>query len=435
MNLRIVSWNVRGLNEQDERLQVRNLIRKWKVDAVYLQETKMEFINRGVICSLWGGQHVDWLYLGSLGASGGVLLMWDNRVVDKVEKAVDRFSVSCKFKNMVDHFVWAFTGVYGPNSDRDRSSANFTLAIHQFLAFISEQILIDLPLVGGSFTWSNSREVASRSRLDRFLVSTDWEEKFPSVCQRHLSRLLLDHFPILLEGRNLHGDKKPFRFENIWLKDEGFLERLSSWWESYYFQGTPSFALANKLKLLKLDLKRWNVEEFGNMGLQYLWKEFNALEVIEDDQVLLAEENNDKDRIRGELEKTTLLEEICWRQKSRALFLREGDRNTKNFHRIANSHTRHNTIDRLMVDGELATDQGIIEWCISHFYRQLYTENEVHRPLLDEVFLEFLRKMPLGWTDLLMRKKYLEWSKISMVIKRQVQMVLQWHFSSLVGAW
>ena len=56
-----------------------------------------------------------------MGASGGVLLMWDNRVVDKVEEAVGRFSVSCKFKNVVDHFVWAFTGVYGPNSDRDRS--------------------------------------------------------------------------------------------------------------------------------------------------------------------------------------------------------------------------------------------------------------------------------------------------------------------------
>ena len=100
----------------------------------------------------------------------------------------------------------------------------------------------------------------------------------------------------------------------MWLKDEGFLERVSSWWESYYFQRSPSFALANKLKLLKLDLKRWNVEEFGNIGLrvQNLW-EFNVLEVIEDDRVLSTKENRDKDRIRGELEKTTLLEEICWR--------------------------------------------------------------------------------------------------------------------------
>ena len=82
--------------------------------------------------------------------------------------------------------------------------------------------------------------------------------------------------------------------------------------------------------MLKLDLKRWNVEEFGNIGLrvQNIWKDFNALEVIKYDRVLSAEESRDKDRIRGELEKTTLLEEICWRQKSRALFLKEGDRNT-----------------------------------------------------------------------------------------------------------
>ena len=62
--------------------------------------------------------------------------------------------------------------------------------------------------------------------------------------------------------------KKPFKFENMWLKDEGFLEWVSSWWESYLFQGTQSFSLANKLKMLKLDLKRCNVEEFGNIGLK-----------------------------------------------------------------------------------------------------------------------------------------------------------------------
>ena len=93
------------------------------------------------------------------------------------------------------------------------------------------------------------------------------------------------------------------------------------------------------------------------------------MEVIEDDRVLTAEESRENDRIRGELEKTTLLEEICWRQKSRALFLKEGDRNTKFFHRITNSHRRCNTIDRLMVDGEISTDQGLIEGCITQFHR------------------------------------------------------------------
>ena len=62
--------------------------------------------------------------------------------------------------------------------------------------------------------------------------------------------------------------------------------------------------------------------------MQNLWKDFNVLEVIKDDHVLTTEESMEKERICGKLEKSTLLEEICRRQKSRALFLKEGDRNT-----------------------------------------------------------------------------------------------------------
>ena len=40
--------------------------------------------------------------------------------MEKLEEAVGHFSISCKFKNVVDKFEWAFYGVYRPNSDRDR---------------------------------------------------------------------------------------------------------------------------------------------------------------------------------------------------------------------------------------------------------------------------------------------------------------------------
>jgi hypothetical protein len=36
---------------------------------------------------------VDWCYLGSRGASGGILLMWDRRVVEKIEDCVGRFYI------------------------------------------------------------------------------------------------------------------------------------------------------------------------------------------------------------------------------------------------------------------------------------------------------------------------------------------------------
>ena len=51
----------------------------------------MELITRREIWSLWGCQHLDWLYLGSIGASGGVLVMWDRRMVEKLTKQWEGF--------------------------------------------------------------------------------------------------------------------------------------------------------------------------------------------------------------------------------------------------------------------------------------------------------------------------------------------------------
>ena len=123
----------------------------------------------------------------------------------------------------------------------------------------------------------------------------------------------------------------------MWLKDEGFVERIRSWWESYQFYGAPGFVLAIKLKALKVDLKRWNVEEFGNVEEKgkKLWSDLKGLKTVEESYVLTVEKKLDKERIREELEKMTLFEEISWRQKSRVFCIKEGDRNTKFVHRMA----------------------------------------------------------------------------------------------------
>uniref|UniRef100_A0A2N9FK77 Transposase MuDR plant domain-containing protein n=1 Tax=Fagus sylvatica TaxID=28930 RepID=A0A2N9FK77_FAGSY len=146
-------------------------------------ETKMELTTRQTVRSLWGCHHVDWLYLGSIGATGGILLMWDSRVVEKVEEAVGIYSISCKFRNVTDQVVWIFSGVYRPNVDRERRTlwdelagvsswwevpwcvagdfnvvrfsseklrtTSFTPAMHDFSDFISDQGLLNIPLMGG----------------------------------------------------------------------------------------------------------------------------------------------------------------------------------------------------------------------------------------------------------------------------------------------
>lgn len=75
MKLKIVSWNVYGLNEVNKCLQIRNLLREWKADIVCLQEIKLKLINRRIVRSLWSCAHVDWVYMTSNGASGGIVVM------------------------------------------------------------------------------------------------------------------------------------------------------------------------------------------------------------------------------------------------------------------------------------------------------------------------------------------------------------------------
>lgn len=67
-------------------------------------------------------------------------------------------------------------------------------------------------------------------------------------------------------------------------------------------------------------------------------EELIVLDGWEEERGLCDEEKRRKEIVSGELERATLLEEMSWRQKSRALWLREGDECTKFFHRVANSN-------------------------------------------------------------------------------------------------
>jgi hypothetical protein len=128
--------------------------------------------------------------------------------------------------------------------------------------------------------------------------------------------------------------------------------------------------MASKLKALKVDLKQWNAQEFGNVAYQQqcILRSLHVLETLAESRSLSEEEKEEKAKLILDWEKNTLLEEISWRQKSRATWFKEGDKNSKFFHSVANSHRQNNTIRQLYIDGELSSNQEAIKAQISKFY-------------------------------------------------------------------
>jgi hypothetical protein len=282
-------------------------------------------------------------------------------------------------------------------SERSRVGG-FSAAMEDFSEFIRGQSLVDIPLQGGQFTWSNNQ---AWSKIDRFLLSPDWEEHYPDVSQSRLPRLLLDHFPLMLDCGSHREGEKYFKFENMWLKSVGFVEQVQRWWESYDFRGLPSFVLASKLKALKVDLKIWNAEVFGDVGKKKteLLEGIKELECFEEAWGLVEEERIQKSDMIRELEKTLLFKEVNWRQKFRALWLKEGDNNTKFFHRVANSHQRYNHVGVLRINGALSCDPGEIKDHIVNYYDSLYAEQSSWRPRVDGIYFSSIDADECLWLE------------------------------------
>ena len=212
MNLRLLSWNVRGFNNPHKRDTMKNLLKEWKCEVVCFQEIKLDHINYAIVNSLWGSFFVDWVALDAIHTAEGILVVWDTRVYEKIDCVVGSFSVSVLLKGVADCFVWICTRVYGLNdadlrdalwaeldSVRVRWSSawcvlgdfniirypakrlgctTFSLAMFNFLDFIERNFLVDLPLVRGEYMWFRDSANPAMSRIDRVLVSADWEEHF-----------------------------------------------------------------------------------------------------------------------------------------------------------------------------------------------------------------------------------------------------------------
>ncbi|XP_059658998.1 uncharacterized protein LOC132305363 [Cornus florida] len=153
--------------------------------------------------------------------------------------------------------------------------------------------------------------------------------------------------------------------------------------------------LTTKLKALKFDLKKWNKDVFGNLEWRKsrVFADFYEIDRLEEGGGDVEFLRSRRASCQTDFAKIASMEEISWRQKSRALWLKERDRNTKFFHRLANAHRRSNHIGRIWVEGvEMWKEEDVHNGIVS-FYQKLYTEPFIWRPKLDGLHFEAISEI------------------------------------------
>ena len=119
MEIKILSWNVRGLNDREKRRMAKLVARSQKADLVCFLETTVQEMSLKVVKSLGVGRSMDW-GADARGASRGILIFQDNKILELLELKRSGFTISGRFRNVEDGFVWVITGVYGPMPSREK---------------------------------------------------------------------------------------------------------------------------------------------------------------------------------------------------------------------------------------------------------------------------------------------------------------------------
>lgn len=101
---------------------------------------------------------------------------------------------------------------------------------------------------------------------------------------------------------------------------------------------------------------------------------------VELTQPLSVQEVDARSGAKEDFKKWVLLEEILWRQKSRKVRLREGDRNTSFFLKIANAHRRRNLLSRVKINGSWLTEENEVRNGVMNEFKLLLSTVEGWRP-------------------------------------------------------
>jgi hypothetical protein len=131
-------------------------------------------------------------------------------------------------------------------------------------------------------------------KLDRILMSTEWEQNYPLANVVALSIDISDHTPLLLNtGRAPSNGYQPlFKFELGWLLRDGFADMVKEIWESVADGEDVMRQWQTRICRLRQHLRGWakNVSGTNKKEKKELLDKLDMLDKKEEGSLLSAQE-------------------------------------------------------------------------------------------------------------------------------------------------
>jgi hypothetical protein len=271
---------------------------------------------------------------------------------------------------------------------QEKNNANFNNRWpFLFNAVIDSLNLREIEMSGRNFTWANNLPIQTFERLDRVLVCTDFESKFPHTTVQALTREISDHTPLLFSTNNLSSNYQPqFKLELGWLLREGFCEMVKDVWQSTIVSGSPIERWQAKISRLRQYLRGWarNVSGVYKKEKETILNKLDALDKKAEIMLLTQQEVDLKHVLNERLSELLREEEIKWYQRAKLKHLLEGDANTKYYHLLANGRHRKTRIFQLEDGVNLITGDAQLKAHITSYYKNLFGPPEITPIELDE---------------------------------------------------
>jgi len=376
-----IFWNCNGFADGKKYRFLSELTKEKNLDFIALSETGRANFPQSTLNNICAGRDFLWHCMAPRGRSGGMLLGVNLLNLDIGEIEEGDFFIRFKVRNREDDFKFNLIAVYGPAQVEHKSifllemvrvCSKDTLPIviggdfnilrrpdeknnvnfndrwpFMFNAVIDSLNLREIEMTGRKFTWANHLQNQTFEKLDRILVCTDFEYKFPHTTVHALTREISDHTPLLLSTNNPSPTYQPqFKFELSWLLRDGFCDMVKNVWQETVVNGSPIERWQTKIRKLHQHLRGWarNVSGSYKKEKKDILNKLDDLDKKAESATLSQPELDLKHVLNVKLAELLREEELKWYQRAKAKHLLEGDANTKYYHLLANGRHRKTRI-------------------------------------------------------------------------------------------